>query len=349
MPDFSHWLRHHKDAQSPEALERVRIAMARLPNVLERQTVAHQKTLEQKIADQGPRAMRVHPHLLGLAIRELAVERRTLRTYRHPSTGNTGWYATARTDEAAVRQKLDEIAPLYAQVKSGYFPNFVGDALEVVIFKALQTLNASNPRYSFDGAIDLEGPKTSDGRYRKIEPPNVISGYKTQKLADFVLYGFDSGPIFIECKNYREWIYPHHHTINELILKSIETRTTPLLIARRIHYTTLRNFLEPAGILAHETYYQYYPADQHELAARVKDKRLLGFSDVRATENPDPRTIKLFHQHLPQIVDLAAQRFLQNKQALSDYIGGDINLAQLYNAIGSPAAGNWFEPSDLSE
>jgi hypothetical protein len=34
-------------------------------------------------------------------------------------------------------------------------------------------------------------------------------------------------------------------------------------------------------------------------------------------------------------------RWFSNKDALVDYAQGTLNLAQLYNAIGSPAAGNW--------
>ena len=347
MPAFSDWLQQHRDAQNPQAVERIRVAMARLPNILERETVAHQKTLEQKISDQGPTPQRVDPHLLGLAIRELSVERRILRAHAHDATPTASWYANARATPEQVQQKLESLAPLYAQVSSGNFPNLVGDALEVIVFKALQSLNTAQPRYSFQGALRIDQPKNRHGRYKKVEPPNVISGHATQKRADFILSGFDAGPISIECKNYREWIYPQHAIVKETIQKSIETKTTPLLVARRLHYTTIRNLLEPAGIIAHESYYQYYPEDHAELADQVRHKRSLGFTDVRATEDPHPRTTKFFERDLPRVADRAAIQFRANEQALWDYIGNEINLAQLYNAIGSPAAGNWIEPEDM--
>ncbi len=321
--------------------------MARLPNVLERDTVANQKTLEQKISDQGPKRQRVDPHLLGLAIRELTEERRTIRKFTHPATGSVGWYANARLTAGEVQPKLDVLAPLYAQVAFGSFPNLVGDALEVVVFKTLQQLNTHNPRYSFDGAFDLEGPRTKEGRYRKIEPRQMISGYGTEKRVDFILHGFDSGPICIECKNLREWMYPHESRIIDLIDKAIEMRVTPLFLARRIHYTTIRNLLEPAGILAHESYYQYYPADHQDLAERVKHKRALGFSDIRTTEEPMPRTLKFFLKDIPKLVDRAAERFNRNRDALLEYVNENINLAQLYTAIGSPAGGKWVEEPEI--
>jgi len=65
----------------------------------------------------------------------------------------------------------------------------------------------------------------------------------------------DAGPLCIECKNYREWVYPHDKLISELIVKAADLNAIPVLIARRIHYTTRTNLLEPAGIIAHETYY----------------------------------------------------------------------------------------------
>ena len=120
-------------------------------------------------------------------------------------------------------------------------------------------------------------------------------------------------------------------------------QVTPLLIARRIHYTTLTNFLEPAGIIAHQSYYQYYPADKQALVEKIRHKRSLGFSDIRATEEPDTRTLKFFHENLKTISDSMAERFRLNQSALEDYINEDINLAQVYNAIGSPAAGKWVD------
>jgi hypothetical protein len=146
---------------------------------------------------------------------------------------------------------------------------------------------------------------------------------------------------FIECKNLREWIYPSNHHIKELILKSFSLDAVPLLIARRIHYTTLTNFLQPAGIIAHESFHQYYPSDHGELAARVRDKRSLGFSDVLATEEPHPRTTAFFLTTLPAIVDAMAERWFTNADALVAFAKEEINLPQLYTQIGSRAGGKW--------
>jgi hypothetical protein len=79
----------------------------RVQSILDREIVAHQKTLEQKIAEQGPKPMRVDPHLIGLAIMNL-LELNRLAEHRHADTKGTPWYANPGT------KRLTELAPLYA-------------------------------------------------------------------------------------------------------------------------------------------------------------------------------------------------------------------------------------------
>ena len=216
-----------------------------------------------------------------------------------------------------------------------------GDALEVITYKCIDRLYKANPRYPYQGHFKLDEPKNVHGRYLKVQPPKTISGHTTIKEADFIQYGHAVGPLCIECKNYREWLYPHHTNINELIRKSADLGAVPVLISRRIHYTTIRNLFEPAGIIAHESYYQYYPSDKNDLAQQVRHKRSLGFTDVTASEEPHPRTVKFFNDILPKVVDTMGERWNANKEALLAYVDQQINLAQLYNEIGSPAGGNW--------
>jgi hypothetical protein len=72
-----------------------------------------------------------------------------------------------------------------------------------------------------------------------------------------------------------------------------------------------------------------------------RHKRSLGFTDVLATEDPHQRTVKFFSTSLPNIVEPMAAKWQLNKAVLVEYAQGNINLAQLYNVIESPAAGNW--------
>jgi len=337
---FSKRLLEHQEARNPSALARIDLAKKRIQSILDRDIVAHRKTLEQKIAEQGPTGQRVDPHLVGLAIMDLQ-ETRRLRDHSHPSDQKTQWYSNLLAKDDQIAERLDELAPLYSQITGGGFGNLTGDALEVITFKCLRGIFERNGRYAYLGYFYLDRPKDKHGRYQKNQPPKSLAGGTTIKEADFVQYGHEAGPLCIECKNYREWIYPQDNKIKELIIKAYELQTIPVMIARRIHYAALTNLLEPAGIISHESYFQYYPADQSDLADRARHARSLGFTDVRASEEPDKRTVKFFNDALPKIVGPMAVKWHRHRDTLYDYAKNNMNISELYTAIGSPAGGKW--------
>ncbi|WP_426268123.1 hypothetical protein [Sphingomonas sp. LHG3443-2] len=336
MANFSEKLLSRPEARSADALKRISIAKNRIQSVLDRERVAHQKTLEQKISDQGPVGMRVDPHLVGLAIMDL-LELNRLKTVLSEVTGKHPWYANRLTSGAEIDERLETLAPLY-QSTLGNFSNLIGDALEVITEKCLAAQQAKQGKYVYQGHFLLDEPKDKHGRYKKIQPPKAIGPFSTQKEADFLQFGYDDGALCIECKNYREWIYPHSNLISELIVKALELGSLPLMVARRIHYTTRENLFKPAGIMFHETFYQYYPVGHDEITDKVKDKTLLGFSDVRATEQPDKRTSKFFSDYLPTITAPSALLWNRHKDALKAYTRSEMDLMELYKVIGSPGA-----------
>lgn len=87
---FSPWLLRHRIARHPAALERIALAKTRVLSILDRETVAHEKTLKQKISDQGPTAQRVDPHLVSLAIDDMR-ELNRVAVHRHAATGQPPW------------------------------------------------------------------------------------------------------------------------------------------------------------------------------------------------------------------------------------------------------------------
>ena len=337
--DFSRWLLEQPAARNKAALARITIAKARIQNILDRDTVANQKTLEQKIAEQGPVPLRVDPHLIGLAIKDLR-ELNRLALHQHPAAPGKTWFANPGTAAARVTDKLVRIAPLHEMVSGHGFGNLTGDALEVIVYKCLEAERQKKPAYAYLGSFELDQPKRG-GRFHRSAPPKIIGSKKSSLEADFFQFGHSPGPLCIECKNRREWIYPNDGAIDDLITLATDLDIAPVLVARRLHYTTRTNLLEPAGIIGHETYFQYYPSDKADLAALVKDKRSLGFTDVLATEEPHARTSTFFATTLPQIVEPMATKWNRNKAALRSYADGEINLPQLYDQIESPAAGNW--------
>jgi hypothetical protein len=175
VPDtspFSRKLLDHPDAKNSKALGRISIAKRRIQAILDRDFLAHQKTLEQKISEQGPRELRVDPHLVGLAVMDL-LQLNRLKKLTHPATANGGWYSNPATSDEILIPRLNELAPLYASVSGDGFGNLTGDALELITFKCLDAVFAENNRYAYQGYFDLAHPKDLHGRYRKVAPPVV--------------------------------------------------------------------------------------------------------------------------------------------------------------------------------
>ncbi len=272
-----------------------------------------------------------------------------LAVHTHPSTTTTPWLSNPATLKQTIDDRLATLAPLYDQVSQHGFGNLIGDALEVITYKSLDAVFQKAPRHTYLGYFHLNEPKNEQGRYKKTAPPKHISNKTTLKDPDFIQLGHDIGPLCIECKNRREWLYPHSNHITDLIVRSADLGAFPVLIARRIHYTTISNLLVPAGIIAHETYNQFYPADQVQLASRVREKTLLGFTDVQATEEPDARTLKFFHETLPNLTKAAGAKWQKNKAAALAYARKEINLAQFYTEIDSPAGGKWQDYNEKEE
>lgn len=332
------------EAKNPAALERIALAKLRVQRVLDREIVSTIRTLEQKISDQGPTPQRVDPHLVTIALRDLEQTNR-LRLLRHELT-EPDWYSNPATKEKIYAPRLDELANLYAATTQRNMRNLIGDALEIITQKSLEIVESENRRFTFLGHFDFEKGKNKYGRYSKEEPTSRIRKNVTKKVPDFIQFGHDGGALCIECKNYREWIYPRSDAIVNLIIKSFEMDITPVLIARRIHYSTRTNLLEPAGIIAHESLHQYYPPEQSELVEKIKHKRMLGFTDIRASEEPENRTVKFFREDLPKLAPHMSVIWNRNKNFLYQYAKHEINLAQLYSEIGSPAGGKWQNRED---
>ncbi|MFB9980073.1 hypothetical protein ACFSQQ_20365 [Mesorhizobium kowhaii] len=322
-------------------MDRIALAKSRILSVLDTYPVAHQRTLEQKISDQGPIHKRVDPHLITYAIKDMLALNR-LAEHHSQEFPDVPWYSNIGTKHSKIAAPLSELSTLYNTVSTAY-SQLLGDALEVATFQALRTTKEAKGRYHFDGYFYLGAPKNKFGRFSQRKAPTILGDNKTDRQPDFLQYGHDEGVLCIECKNVREWTYPRNNFIKHHILRCSELNAIPVFVIRRIHYSTRTNLLEPAGLIAHESYHQYFPSDTAEIANRAKHKESLGFTDIVASEEPQPRTVKFFLNDLPDLVPRMAARWAQNRTALVDYANGDIHLAQLYNAIGSRAGGKWVD------
>jgi hypothetical protein len=297
-----------------------------------------------KLCDAGPIEQRVEPIHVSLAVRELVQHRHFIRQCSHPAAGSTPWYTPARTSRDETARKLELLAELYRQTTSGGIQNVVGQALELVILETLREMTDALPGSAFFGDID-QTSFTNTGRYRvfkKSEPPSQVSGKTSKKVGDFHVVLPDAGLLLIECKNMREWLYPHSGEIKETIIKAAELQIPPILVTRKLPYITREILCRPAGIITHESYYQYYPSDvaAHcpvdpysltSIIERAKQKDLLGYADIR--QQAQPRTRKFFLQDLPGIAPEMVKHFKRNIPALLAFAHNEINLEQLRSKL----------------
>jgi hypothetical protein len=59
----------------------------------------------------------------------------------------------------------------------------------------------------------------------------------------------------IEAKNIRAWMYPDRKEVIDLLSKCLALDVVPVLIARRIQFSTLN----ACGVIVHQTYNQLFP------------------------------------------------------------------------------------------
>jgi hypothetical protein len=283
-----------------------------LRSVLSSHAIATARTLEQKISDAGPSNLRVEPHVLTNARQQLE------RTDEIACEIHAGapWYYLTSTPEAIYRARLAELSPVYSASVDRQFAERLGQTIEIATFRTL----VEQANFTFFGGFPDLGDHDDSSLYRKEEPPCCVGGKTTDagRKLDFILVSPTAGPLGIELKNIREWIYPHRREVMDALLKCCQLDAIPVIVARRIPYVTF-SVLNRCGVIVHQTYTQLYPNADYELAALARDKRLLGYHDVRLGNLPDARLRRFLGLHLPKLADTARQRFVQHIGLLHDF------------------------------
>lgn len=306
--------------------EREEIAKKRLKNILRRHVVANSRTLEQKISDAGPFNQRIDPHILTTAIKSLIRE----EVFSRKLSGDTSWYFLKGVPESEVQRRLTEMEQVFTHLNQGDLPLRIGQALEIAIYKAL----LGHGELGFFGRF-LELERYEDSRlYRKEQPPSYIGrrALLGEGKLDFLICHSAGGWGGIEAKNIRQWIYPNHESIKELLSKCIQLDCVPILIARRIHFLTFRLF-SACGVIFHQTYNQRFPLSESILAMQAKDKRLLGYHDIKCGNEPDTRLIKFISVNLPSVLLEARNKFDKHKEVLQSYVVGNVSYQELISYI----------------
>ena len=292
--------------------DRELLAAKRLRSVLDGHGIATDRTLEQKISDAGPANQRIDPHVLTRVRRALEGQDEVIQ--RRES--GIPWYHLRTTPADVVQRRLDELQPIHTRTRDGRFVLRLGQALEIAIFRALRDLHAASPEVQFFGGFrDLEEHDDST-LYKKVEPEMISGEHVAGGLVDFVLTTPDGVRAAIEAKNIRQWIYPDRDEIDELLRKALVLDAVPVLIARRIPFVTF-HLLSTCGVLFHQTYNQLYPEADAELAAEAKDKRLLGYHDIRVGNAPDARLRRFITENLVALLPAARNRLDQFRDLLA--------------------------------
>jgi hypothetical protein len=145
-------------------------------------------------------------------------------------------------------------------------------------------------------------------------------------------------------------MYPHVDEIKEMLRKCLALNAVPVLIARRIPFVTF-HILGKCGLVIHQTYNQLLPDSEAELAAKVRDKTLLGYHDVRTSSQPDARMVKFITVNLPAVARAARGRMEDNIDLLERFAYGDMGYVEFSGRVlkrhrGEPEGGdNVFDPS----
>lgn len=155
----------------------------------------------------------------------------------------------------------------------------------------------------------------------------------------------------IEAKNIREWLYPQREEIRDLLRQAIHVDAVPVLIGRRIHYSTF-TVLRHCGLLLHQGYNQLFPTADADLARLAADKRLLGYHDVRVGNQPDPRLRRFLLDQLPALLPAAREAFRKNLDLVAAYSFKDMPYPEfaarvIRRARAQPEDLGPFDPDDL--
>jgi hypothetical protein len=300
---------------TPKELRRLELAHKRIRSVLTRHTIASHRTLEQKIADAGPSNQRINPHVLATAFHQMKAAGDLLE--RKEANGTWLYLNTAPAD--LLQSRLTDQLVLWNLTQDRLLTTRIGQVLEIAVYRSLLPLP-----YRFLGAYTDLHAHDDKTLYSKEEPPGVLDGHSMgDRKFDFVLPHSSAGWAGVEVKNKREWMYPGNKDIRELLSKALAVDAVPVLIARRVPFVTFR-LLSPCGLIIHQTFNQLYPSSESELAAKVREKTLLGYHDIRLGNDPDDRLRKFLGTNLPRILPDARARFEDYRDLLDAYARGSM-------------------------
>jgi hypothetical protein len=291
-------------------------AETRLLRIIGTHTIATARTLEQKISDAGPYGQRIDPHILTSVRNRLVREQKLLR---HEHAG-TPWFYLPTATKPTLDDRFNAQLNIHNRLV-GPISARIGQALEIAVFRALSAIDDLD----FSGRFkDLDAHDDST-LYAKEEPPQHIGtrSLPGDERLDFLIRLPTVGPLGVECKNVRSWLYPDREEVTDAIRKCIAINSVPVIIGRRIPYVTFA-LLSKCGVLFHQTYGQLLPESDRDLADQARDKTLLGYHDIQLGNQPDARLCTFIETNLPAIASQARQKFAENIDLLEPFSNSEM-------------------------
>jgi len=304
--------------------QRIELGKKRILSVLKKHGIATLRMLEQKIADAGPTPQRIDPHLLTHSRSQLQSEGRLLT---RKDLQQREWHYLPSNAGNELENRFQELQSLHAKTDSRDFTLRMGQTAEIAVFKALQ-----QSKSQFIGHFQDLDQHDDSTLYKKVDPDYVSGKQIKGGRLDYILFHPEAQAMGIEVKNIREWIYPDRSIIKDLLAKCVQIDAVPIIVARRISYSTY-SLLTDCGIIVHQFYNQLYPTADRDLADLVRDKMALGYFDVRVGNDPDDRMQRFFGQNLPMIAGKARQRFDEHRETISAYANTQISNKEFVRLI----------------
>ena len=302
------------------------VAAKRIQNILRIRRIASKRQLEIKISEAGPPAMRANPHHFSKALSALMESNQVISASSvsigigqpTPLYALPDWNPLSSSDSARI-QRISAAYQDYLRISQN---EDNGESFQEIVQRAIE----QSRQFTW-----LNEPGKS--------PPNgsTISGHPITGSGDLDHYliwnASASISVGVEDKSYREWIYPDHPIIKPLLRKCQVYNMLPVLVARKIHYTT-RLFFHYLGAIAFETHFQYFAP---KFAARLEEARHkdgLGFADIRFSDEAPVHVINLFSTLFPQLATASWEKFQAHQELVTDYVNDDLDYYHLIGELG---------------
>jgi hypothetical protein len=256
-----------------------------------------------------PEHFRIEAHHVRSALAVLTpseIVRESVRLYGHDVVAYLDARALAvRGRQTTVRAIAGAKRRQYRRLLSWTFDNrLCGSIAEQLVYSSLADLTGRR--------LWLHGTKPGQvstllGRPLATGGPLDAAG---EWPVDRNFVGAGTIPFAVEIKNLRTILYPTDHDVWDLLAKvGSFPEVLPVLVARRIHFTTFRMFKD-LGVLGHESRTQYFAEaiDPARFAATTGALELADAVQVDATR-PSARLVRFFGDKAPDLARNSIKRW----------------------------------------